>query len=116
MNLEALFRFYNARQTIEAFIKSAKNLLSIKHLRTKRISGIKAFLYFAFMAYNLLIWFMRSLKKDLKMLEFSLHDLIEEIMNATAYMVQRNGYKELRFKGRHRYLEYLVNAPLMEVA
>jgi hypothetical protein len=116
MSLLGLFDFYNARQTIEAFIKSAKNLLSIKHLRTRKISGIKAFLYFAFMAYNLLIWFIRSLKRDLKMIEFSLHDLIEEIMNATAYVVQRNGYQEFLLKRHHRYLEYLVNSPLMEVA
>jgi len=115
-NLLALFNFYNARQTIEAFIKQAKNLLSIKYLRTRKISGIKAFLYFAFMAYNLLIWFMRRLKMDLKLISFSLHDFIEEIMNATAYIAEKNKYKELQFKEHSHYLKYLVDKPLMEVA
>jgi len=117
-----LFSFYNARQTIEAFIKSAKNILSIKHLRTRNISGIKAFLYLTFMAYNLLIWFVRSLKRDLKIIELSLHSLIEDDplkwvpRNATAYIVERTKYKELQFQEHHRYLEYLVNTSLRKVA
>lgn len=51
------FHFYNGRQTIEAFFKTAKNIYGIKSLRTKSFYGIYSFLWLAFMTHNLISWF-----------------------------------------------------------
>lgn len=51
------FHFYNGRQTIEAFFKTAKNVYGIKSLRTSSFYGIYGFLWLAFMTHNLISWF-----------------------------------------------------------
>lgn len=51
------FHFYNGRQTIEAFFKTAKNVYGIKSLRTKSFYGLYSFLWLVFMTHNLISWF-----------------------------------------------------------
>lgn len=52
MSAVELFHFYNQRQTIEAFFKTAKNVYGIKNLRTRKFYGIYAFLWLVFMTHN----------------------------------------------------------------
>lgn len=51
------FHFYNGRQTIEAFFKTAKNVYGIKSLRTKSFYGVYSFLWLVYMTHNLISWF-----------------------------------------------------------
>ncbi|OGO77927.1 MAG: hypothetical protein A2Y23_04215 [Clostridiales bacterium GWB2_37_7] len=57
MSAVEAFHFYNGRQTIEAFFKTAKNVYGIKSLRTSSFYGIYGFLWLAFMTHNLISWF-----------------------------------------------------------
>lgn len=61
MSAVQAFHFYNGRQTIEAFFKTAKNTYGIKNLRTSSFYGIYSFIWLVFMTHNLVIWF-RTIK------------------------------------------------------
>jgi len=54
MNSVELLHFYDRRQTIEAFLKMAKNVYNIKNLRTSKFYGIYSFLWLVFITHNLI--------------------------------------------------------------
>jgi hypothetical protein len=80
------FHFYNRRQTIEAFFKTAKNVYGIKNLRTRKFYGIYAFLWLVFITHNLVTWFKDSVLKDTALQEVGVKTLIEKVGSIRAFV------------------------------
>ncbi|SHJ39721.1 Transposase DDE domain-containing protein [Lutispora thermophila DSM 19022] len=72
------FHFYNGRQTIEAFFKTAKNTYGIKNLRTRSYYGIYSFICLVFMAYNLTSWFKVNKLKNSELYNVGIKTLVEK--------------------------------------
>lgn len=86
MSAVELFHFYNDRQTIEAFFKAAKNVYSIKNLRTRKFYGIYAFLWLVFIAHNLVIWFRTIMLKDTEIQDVGIKTLIKQVGTIRAFV------------------------------
>ncbi|MDG7037084.1 MAG: transposase [Nitrososphaerota archaeon] len=55
-----LLKVYNERKRIDVFFKTAKSALHLKNLRTKKLAGIKAFLFLTSMFHNVIKYFMKG--------------------------------------------------------
>ena len=88
MSAIEMFHFYNKRQTIEAFFKTCKNVYHIKNLRTRKFDGIYAFLWFVFIAHNLLSWFKSTVLSDTELEGIGTKTLIEKLGFITAEVKQ----------------------------
>ncbi len=98
---EAIFTRYNARQCIEALMKSAKYGLSINHLRTRRYAPIASFLQVAAMTFNLLSWFRYYLLAQIDLQDLGLCDLTHKLMDIPAKCHFQDNQLELSFPAQH---------------
>ena len=72
------FHFYNERQTIEAFFKTAKNTYGIRSFRTSKFYGIYSFLWLVFIAHNLIVWFKNVKLKDSELFNLGVKALVKK--------------------------------------
>lgn len=80
------FHFYNGRQTIEAFFKTAKNVYGIKSLRTSSFYGIYGFLWLAFMTHNLISWFRFIKLQDTRLTSVGVKTLIQKCSKVRGFV------------------------------
>lgn len=81
-----IFHFYNGRQTIEAFFKTAKNVYGIKNLRTRKFYGIYVFLWLVFITHNLITWVKRTVLNNTGLEEVGVKTLIEKVGSIRAFV------------------------------
>ncbi len=86
MNAVELFKYYNQRQTIEAFFKMAKNVYHIRNLRTTKFHGIYAFLWIVFITHNLIVLFKETLLKDTPLKNVGIGDLVKKVGNVKGFV------------------------------
>jgi len=86
MSAVEVFYFYNGRQTIEAFFKTAKNVYGIKNLRTRKFYGIYAFIWLVFITHILITWAKVSILKDTELQEVGVRTLIEKVGSIRAFV------------------------------
>jgi len=98
---EAVFHRYHQRQSMEAWIKSAKYGLSIKHLRTRRYDSIDNFLQVAAITFNLLAWFRHYLLAQVDLQDLGLCELTHKLMDIPAQCSFQDNQLELKFPTGH---------------
>ena len=79
-----LLRFYNARQTIEAFIKTGKNVLNFKHFRVRNFYGIQFTLIFCLLAHNFMNWARRDIFAGTHLAKIGIREFVEQAMKVPA--------------------------------
>ncbi|MCL0060612.1 transposase [Dehalococcoidia bacterium] len=80
----ALLRFYNARQTIEAFIKTGKNVLNLKHFRVRNFYGIEFTLMLGLLAHNFMSWARRDIFAGTPLARMGIREFVEQAMRVPA--------------------------------
>lgn len=86
MNSVELFHFYNKRQTIEAFFKTAKNVYNIKNLRTSKFYGIYGFLWLVFITHNLISQFKSVVLYGTQLENIGVRVLVKSIGNIKGFV------------------------------
>ncbi len=76
-------KFYNARQTIEAFIKTGKNVLNLKHFRVRNFYGIQFTLVLGLLAHNFMSWARREIFADTPA-RMGIREFVEQTMRVPA--------------------------------
>jgi hypothetical protein len=79
-----LAKFYNARQTIEAFIKTGKNVLNLKHFRVRNFYGIEFTLVLGLLAHNFMNWTRREIFADTPLARMGIREFVEQAMRVPA--------------------------------
>jgi hypothetical protein len=79
-----LLKFYNARQTIEAFIKTGKNVLNLKHFRVRNFYGIEFTLMLGLLAHNFMNWARRDIFADTPLARMGIREFVEQAMRVPA--------------------------------
>jgi hypothetical protein len=88
---QALFDFYNRRQTIEAFFKASKHVYGMANLRSRRYLAIAAFLGFVFLTHNLLVWTKAALFAGTRLVATHTREMVEKIIKVPAFLVRHGG-------------------------
>lgn len=79
-----LVKFYNARQTIEAFIKTGKNVLNLKHFRVRNFYGIRFTLVLGLLAHNFMNWARREIFAGTPLARMGIREFVEQAMRVPA--------------------------------
>ena len=79
-----LVKFYNARQTIEAFIKTGKNVLHLKHFRVRNFYGIQFTLTLGLLAHNFMNWARREIFAGSPLARMGIREFVEQAMRVPA--------------------------------
>jgi len=79
-----LLKFYNARQTIEAFIKIGKNVLNLKHFRVRNFYGIQFTLILGLLAHNFMNWARREIFAGTPLARMGIREFVEQAMRVPA--------------------------------
>jgi hypothetical protein len=79
-----LLKFYNARQTIEAFIKTGKNVLNLKHFRVRNFYGIEFTLMLGLLAHNFMNWARRDIFAGTPLARMGIKEFVEQAMRVPA--------------------------------
>jgi len=79
-----VLKFYNARQTIEAFIKTGKNVLNLKHFRVRNFYGIQFTLTLGLLAHNFMNWARREIFAGTPLARMGIREFIEQAMRVPA--------------------------------
>ncbi|MBT9162361.1 MAG: hypothetical protein DDT27_00919 [Dehalococcoidia bacterium] len=80
----ALLKLYNARQTIEAFIKTEKNVLNLKHFRVRNFYGIEFTLMLGLLAHNFVNWARREIFAGTPLARMGIREFVEQAMRVPA--------------------------------
>jgi len=79
-----LVRFYNSRQSIEAFIKTGKNVLNLKHFRVRNFYGIQFVLLLGLLAHNFMTWARRDIFAGTPLARMGIREFVEHAMRVPA--------------------------------
>jgi len=79
-----LLKLYNARQTIEAFIKTGKNVLNLKHFRVRNFYGIQFTLALGLLAHNFMNWARREIFAGTPLARIGIREFVEQAMRVPA--------------------------------
>jgi len=77
-------KFYNARQTIEAFIKTGKNVLNLKHFRVRNFYGIEFTLVLGLLAHNFMNWARREIFAGTPLARMGIREFVQQAMRVPA--------------------------------
>jgi len=83
-NTPGLVKLYNARQTIEAFIKTGKNVLNLKHFRVRNFYGIQFTLVLGLLAHNFMSWARRVIFAGTPLARMGIREFVEQAMRVPA--------------------------------
>jgi hypothetical protein len=95
MSATELFHYYNKRQTIEAFFKTAKNVYHIRSLRTREFYGIYSFLWLVFITHNIITWFRSTTLGDTELKTTSIKTLVKEAGTIRAAVTKKGNLFEV---------------------
>ncbi|HPL99006.1 MAG TPA: transposase [Bacillota bacterium] len=104
------FYFYNGRQTIEAFFKTAKNVYGIKSLRTSSFYGIYGFLWLAFMTHNLISWFRLMKLQGTKLTDIGVKTLIQKCSRIKGFVERTASSISVRIEPLSKLAKWLADA------
>lgn len=106
-----LLKFYNARQTIEAFIKTGKNVLNLKHFRVRNFYGIQFTLMLGLLAHNFMNWARRDIFAGTPLARMGIREFVEQAMRvpARAELLEMDTFITL-FPETSLYAQALVQA------
>jgi hypothetical protein len=106
-----LVRFYNNRQTVEAFIKTGKNVLNLKHFRVRNFYGIKFVLLLGLIAHNFMSWARRDIFAGTPLARMGIREFVEHAMRVPARIesLERNMAVTL-FPETSMYAQALIHA------
>ena len=74
---------------MEAYIKTDKSGLHLKNLRTRNLTGIRAFLLLTCMAHNLIVHAIRSMRRMIKGGSMGVKAFVEKLACARAWFVRK---------------------------
>jgi len=77
-------KFYNARKTIEAFIKTGKNVLNLKYFRVRNFYGIQFTLVLGLLAHNFMGWARREIFTPTPLARIRIREFVEQAMRVPA--------------------------------
>ena len=108
-----LFKFYNERQTIEAFFKITKNVYHIKNLRTKKFYGIYGFLWIVFITHNIISLFKETMLGGTELGKEGMKVLVEKVGQIQGFVKRLKEVIQIRIpkmtKLRKLILEAICN-------
>lgn len=79
-----VLKFYNGRQTIEAFIKTGKNVLNLKHFRVRNFYGIQFTLTLGLLAHNFMNWARREIFAGTPLARMGIREFVQQAMRVPA--------------------------------
>jgi len=77
-------KFYNARKIFEAFIKTGKNVLNLKHFRVRNFYGIEFTLVLGLLAHNFMSWTRREIFAGTPLARIGIREFVEQAMRVPA--------------------------------
>jgi hypothetical protein len=95
--MQMMFDLYHERQGIEAYFKCDKSGLHLKNLRTRNLTGIKAFLLVAAITHNLMVHALSSFKRIMKRGFIGVKAFVEKLACARAWLTRIGSMTILRF-------------------
>lgn len=104
------FHFYNSRQTIEAFFKTAKNVYGIKSLRTSSFYGIYGFLWLTFITHNLISWFRLMKLQGTKLTNVGIKTLIQKCSRIKGFVERTADSTHVRIEPLSKLAKWLVES------
>jgi len=104
---QVIFR-YNQREEIESVNKIVKSTLQAKHLRTRSMQGIEAFLKINLLTLNLLYAFRRLILKPAGMGELGIRDIVCRLMPIPAKFAQTREGVKLGMPALHQFTDNAV--------
>jgi hypothetical protein len=114
---KALLELYHEREGIEAYIKTDKSGLHLKNLRTRNLTGIRAFLLLTCMVHNLIVHAIRSMKNVVKG-RLGVKAFVEKLACAKAWFVRKGEVLMLLFTEENpvikQYLRYARGPTLLD--
>lgn len=110
MSAREVFRFYNGRQTIEAFIKVCKNTYGIKNLRTKSFFGIYSFLWLVFITHNMISWMKSTVFAETEFGDFGINTIVRKFGFLTAEVIESKDHVEIKLPTLSRLARLFVDA------
>jgi hypothetical protein len=94
MSAVELFHYYNKRQTIKVFFKTAKNVYHIRSLITREFYGIYSFLWLVFIIHNIITWFRSTALGGTELKTASIKTLVKEAGTIRATVTKKeNGFE-----------------------
>jgi Transposase DDE domain group 1 len=113
-----LLELYHEREGMEAYIKTDKSGLHLKNLRTRNLTGIRAFLLLTCMAHNLIVHAIRSMKNVVKGRLMGVKAFVEKLACAKAWFVRKGEVLMLLFTEENpvikQYLRYARGPTLLD--
>lgn len=110
MSAVEAFHFYNGRQTIEAFFKTAKNVYGIRSLRTSSFYGIYGFLWLTFMTHNLISWFRLIKLQGTKLQGIGVKTLVQKCSRVKGFVERTAQSIQVRIEPLSKLAKWLVEA------
>lgn len=116
--MQMMFDLYHDRQGIEAYFKCDKSGLHLKNLRTRNLTGIKAFLLIACITHNLMVHALSSFKHTIKRGFIGVKAFVEKLACARAWLVRKGpNLVVLRFTEENpvvrQYMRYSEEGPTL---
>jgi len=108
MDARRLLRYYNQRQSIEAFIKAGKIALHFRRLRVRVLPGIVFFLKIALLAYNFISWIKRDVFAGTELENVGIREFIEQVMRVPAKIDPSGNTKTTFFPENSSYARSLI--------
>lgn len=109
--MQMMFDLYHERQGIEAYFKCDKSGLHLKNLRTRNLTGIKAFLLIACMTHNLMVHALSSFKQILKKGFVGVKAFVEKLACARGWLVRKGNLTMLRFTEENPVIRQYIASP-----
>jgi len=113
-----LLEMYHEREAMEAYIKTDKSGLHLKNLRTRNLTGIRAFLLLTCMVHNLIVHAIRSMKSVIKNGSMGVKAFVEKLACARAWFVRKGEVLMLLFTEENpvikQYLRYTRGPTLLD--
>ena len=113
-----LLEMYHEREAMEAYIKTDKSGLHLKNLRTRSLTGIRAFLLLTCMVHNLIVHAIRSMKSVIKHGSMGVKAFVEKLACARAWFVRKGEVLMLLFTEENpvikQYLRYARGPTLLD--
>jgi Transposase DDE domain len=105
-----LWRLYSARQTIEAFFKTGRQVYGLGNLRSREGTAIYGFLWLVFITHNLLQWVKQELFGETPLASLSTRELVEKVGRIPARREQTEGGWRLHLLSQVALARLLVSA------
>jgi hypothetical protein len=113
-----LLELYHEREGMEAYIKKTdKSGLHLKNLRTRNLTGIRAFLLLTCMAHNLIVHAIRSMRRMIKKGSMGVKAFVEKLACARAWFVRKGELLVLLYTEENpvikQYIRYWRGGPTL---